>query len=59
MLALLQNELVLGGIIVAIVLLLAIWRFIGLKKFGSWIIGNNKPAARAEKAKAKATAPDA
>ncbi len=46
MFAIFQNELVLGGIIGIIVVGLLIWRFIGLKKFGGWLVGNKKPEAR-------------
>ncbi len=46
MLALLQNEMVIGGVIVTVVLFLAIWRFIGLKKTANWIVGRNTPEQR-------------
>ena len=50
MLALLQNELVMYALIVAIVGTLLVARFIGLRKAGEWLFGKNTPAARAAKA---------
>ena len=57
MFAIFQNELVLGGIIGVIVLGLLIWRFIGLKKFGGWLIGNKTPEARRTNATARTETP--
>ena len=54
MLAFLQNELVLYGVIVGIVAVLLVARFIGLKKAGRWLFGRNKPEARKAKVAGKA-----
>lgn len=47
--AILQNELVLYTVIVAIVGSLLIARFVGVKNFAGWMLGKNTPAKRASK----------
>ena len=47
--AILQNELVLYTVIVAIAGTLLIARFVGLKKFATWVVGKNTPEKRASK----------
>lgn len=53
MIALLQNELVLYGIIIALVAMFIIGKFIGFRRFFGWFSGSGK---RVETAKAKSAA---
>lgn len=52
MIAILQNELVLYGIIVGLVLMFIIGKFIGFRRFFGWF---SRGSERAETAKAKAS----
>ena len=52
MIAILQNELVLYGIIVALVLMFIIGKFIGFRRFFGWF---SRGSDRVETAKAKAS----
>ena len=55
LIALLGNDIFQYGVVITLLLLLGIWRFIGLKKTFSWMIGRNSPAKRKAKADAQKT----
>lgn len=50
--ALLGNDIFQYGVVIVLLLLIGVWRFIGLKKAGRWLFLRNTP----EKRKAKAAA---
>ena len=51
--ALLGNDIFQYGVVISLLLLIGIWRFIGLKKTGKWLVGANKPAKRKAKTAAQ------
>ena len=50
---LLGNDIFQYGVVITLLLLIGIWRFIGLKKTGRWLIGANKPETRAARTAAQ------
>lgn len=51
--ALLGNDIFQYGVVIMLLLLIGIWRFIGLKKAGRWLFLRNTPAKRAKAAAQK------
>ena len=51
--ALLGNDIFQYGVVILLLLLIGIWRFIGLKKAGRWLFLRNTPAKRAKAAAQK------
>ena len=51
--ALLGNDIFQYAVVITLLLLVAIRRFIGLKKTGKWLVGANKPAKRKAKTAAQ------